>query len=68
MIQNIEQMFLIYQFYHNWRKFISRASPHKARKTETLDLCQLPRPLFEIRKMINLPASVKIFKNKLKNW
>ena len=41
---------------------------YKASKTETLDLCQLPRPLFEIHKMINLPASVKIFKNKLKNW
>ena len=39
----------------------------KASKTETLDLCQLPRPPFEIHKMINLPASVKIFKNKLKN-
>ena len=39
----------------------------KTSKTETLDLCQLPRPPFEIRKMINLPASVKIFKNKLKN-
>ena len=32
----------------------------KASKTETLDLCQLPRPPFEIHKMINLPASVKI--------
>ena len=40
----------------------------KARKTETLDLCQLPCPLYEIQKMINLPASVKIFKNKLKSW
>ena len=40
----------------------------KVSKTETLDLCQLPRLLFEIHKMINLPASVKIFKNKLKNW
>ena len=40
---------------------------HKASKTETLDLCQLPRPPNEIHKMINLPASVKIFKNKLKN-
>ena len=30
-------------------------------------MCQLPRPLFEIHKMINLLASVKIFKNKLKN-
>ena len=39
----------------------------KASKTETLDLCQLPHPPFEIHKMINLPASVKIFKNKLKN-
>ena len=39
----------------------------QASKTETLDLCQLPCPLFEIHKMINLPASVKIFKNKLKN-
>ena len=38
---------------------------YKASKTETLDLCQLPRPPFEIHKMINLPASVKIFKNKL---
>ena len=41
---------------------------YKASKTETLDLCQLPRPLFEIHKMINLTASVKIFKNKLRNW
>ena len=40
---------------------------YKASKTETLDLCQLPRPLVEIQKMINLPASVKIFKNKLRN-
>ena len=40
----------------------------KARKTETLDLCQLSCPLYEIHKMINLPASVKIFKNKLKSW
>ena len=39
----------------------------KASKTKTVDLCQLPRPLFEINKMINLPASVKIFKNKVKN-
>ena len=31
----------------------------QASKTETLDLCQLPRPPFEIHKMINLPASVK---------
>ena len=43
------------------------AATNKASKTETLDLCQLPRPPFEIHKMINLPASVKIFKNKLKN-
>ena len=28
----------------------------KASKTETLDLCQLPRLPFEIRKMINLPC------------
>ena len=40
--------------------------PYKASKTETLDMCQLPRSPFEIHKMINLPASVKIFKNKLK--
>ena len=39
----------------------------KASITETLDLCQLPRPPYEIHKMINLPASVKIFKNKLRN-
>ena len=38
-------------------KFIDKAS-----KTETLDLCQLPLPICEIHKMINLPASVKIFK------
>ena len=37
----------------------------KARKTETLDLCQLSCSLYEIHKMINLPASVTIFKNKL---
>ena len=43
-------------------------SQYKASKTETLDLCQLPRPPFEIHKMINLPAPVKIFKYKLKNW
>ena len=40
---------------------------HKASKIETLDLCQLTRSPNEIHKMINLPASVKIFKNKLKN-
>ena len=43
----------------------------KASKTETLDLCQLTHPPDEIHKMINLPASVKIFKSKLKklrNW
>ena len=40
---------------------------HKASKTETLGLCQLPRPPDEIHKVIYLPASVKIFKNKLKN-
>mgnify|MGYP001802993032 CR=1 FL=1 len=38
----------------------------KASKTEILDLFQLPRPKYEIHKMINLPDSVKIFKNKLK--
>ena len=36
-------------------------------QTDTFDLCQLPRPPYEIHKMIYLPASVKIFKNKLKN-
>ena len=29
-------------------------------------MCQLPRPPYEIHKMINLPVSVKITKNKLK--
>ena len=38
-----------------------------ASKTETLDLCQLPRPPDKIHNMIYLPASVKISKNKLKN-
>ena len=33
-----------------------------------LDLCQLPLPPYENHKKINLPAFVKIFKNKLKNW
>ena len=46
---------------------VSKITIHKATKTETLDLCQLPRPPFEIHKMINLLASIKIFKNKLKN-
>ena len=32
-----------------------------------LYLCQLLRPPYEIHKMINLPAAVKIFKDKLKN-
>ena len=51
-----------------WAKILVIGMGNKASKTETLDLCQLPRPLFEIHKMINLPASVKIFKNELKNW
>ena len=31
-------------------------------------MCQLPRPPYEIHKMIYLRASVKIFKNKMKIW
>ena len=38
----------------------------KGSKTEILDLCQLPHPKYEIHEMIDLSASVKIFKNKLK--
>ena len=34
-----------------------------ASKTETLDLCQLSRSPYEIHKIINFPASVKILKN-----
>ena len=30
----------------------------KASKTETLDLCQLPRPPIEIHKMINQASSL----------
>ena len=37
------------------------------KQTETNDLCQLPCPPHEIHKMIYLPPSVKILKNKLKN-
>ena len=37
-------------------------SSTKAGKTETLDLCQLTRPPYQINKMINLPATVKNFK------
>ena len=47
--------------------WIVRQYNQQASKTVTLDLCQLPRPPYEIHKMINLPASVTIFKNKLKN-
>ena len=47
--------------------YLKKKHDDKASKTEILDLCQLPRPLCEIHKMINLPASVKIFKNKLRN-
>ena len=36
-------------------------SSTKAGKTETFGLCQLTRP-YQINKMINLPATVKIFK------
>ena len=44
-----------------------------ASKTETLDLCQLPCPLYEIHRRItiNLPASIKTFQKiteKLSNW
>ena len=44
-------------------------SSTKAGKTETLDLCQLTRPPYQINKMINLLATrSKFSKNKLKNW
>ena len=48
---------------------VSQCTYDKASKTVTLDMCQcqLPRPPYEIHKMMNLPASVTIFKNKLKN-
>ena len=52
--------------FHEW--FDTLSILHETSKTETLDLCQLPRPPYEIHKTINLPASVTIFKNKLKNW
>ena len=46
-----------------WSMKINKQHSSEASKTEALDLCQLPRPPYEIHEMINLPASVKVFKN-----
>ena len=46
---------------------VCRDACYKANKTERLEVCQLPRPLYEIHKIIYLPASVKFFKDKMKN-
>ena len=55
-----QSSFLVWHGYGELYHLPGTPMSHKASKTETLDLCQLPRPPFEIHKMINLPASVKI--------
>ena len=45
--------------------YVCRDACYKASKTERLDQCQLPRTSYEIHKIIYLPASMKLFKNKM---
>ena len=52
----------------NFSNFIVYTVYYRASKSETLDLSLLPCPPYEIHKMICLPSSIKILKNKLQNW